>query len=150
VATTARWSLPPMLLDESFGIIPLRRRGDGVWEVFLILHKSGHHWSFPKGHKDNPAEDPFEAAKRELFEETGLDIANRLPLSPLHETYEFRHHGTRIRKKVEYFAAEVIGEPILQPEEIRDGRWIPLAEAHMLLTFKEAQFICARVIQQLK
>jgi 8-oxo-dGTP pyrophosphatase MutT (NUDIX family) len=138
-----------MILDESFGIIPLRRRPDGVWEVFLILHKSGHHWSFPKGHKDHAEEDAFAAAERELFEETALRIANKLPFPPLQETYEFRHHKGRVRKTVQYFAAEVTGEPKLQPEEIRDGRWIALADAPKLLTFKEAQAICARVMQLL-
>lgn len=139
-----------MILDESFGIIPIRRKSDGAWEVFLILHKSGHHWSFPKGHKNFDTEDSFAAAERELREETGLRVANRLPLPSLHETYEFRHHGGLVRKKVEYFVAEVEGEPVLQPEEIRDGRWILLSDAHQLLTFKEAQAICSRVIQLLK
>ncbi len=138
-----------MILDESFGIIPLRRRPDGVWEVFLILHKSGHHWSFPKGHKDCETEESFAAAQRELFEETGLRIANRLPFPALLETYEFRHRHSLVRKKVEYFAAEVSGDPILQAEEIRDGRWVALSDAHQLLTFKEAQAICTRVIQLL-
>lgn len=139
-----------MILDESFGIIPLRRRADDVWEVFLILHKSGHHWSFPKGHKDHAGEEAFAAAERELLEETGLRIVNKFPFPALQETYEFRHHGGRVRKTVQYFAAEVAGEPVLQPEEIRDGRWVALTDASKLLTFKEAQAICARVMQLLK
>ena len=139
-----------VILDESFGIIPLRKREDGVWEVFVILHKSGHHWSFPKGHKNNPGEDSFAAAERELLEETGLRIVQKFSFPPLQETYEFRHKGGRVRKTVQYFTAEVAGKPILQPEEIRDGRWIALAEASRLLTFKEAQAICARVMELLK
>lgn len=139
-----------MILDESFGIIPLRRRADNVWEVFLILHKSGHHWSFPKGHKEHSDEDCFDAAKRELYEETGLDIAQVSPFPPLEETYEFRHQGGIVRKKVKYYAAEVTGIPVLQAEEIRDGRWVLLTEAHHLLTFKEAQAICSRVLHFLK
>src|SRR5580658_4987466 len=96
-----------MIEDESFGIIPLRRKTSGAWEVFLILHKNGHHWSFPKGHKEHEEEDPFCAAERELLEETGMRIAKAFSLPALHESYEFRHHGKPVRKKVVYYMAEV-------------------------------------------
>jgi bis(5'-nucleosidyl)-tetraphosphatase len=135
--------------DESFGIIPLRRAPDGSWELFLILHKSGHHWTFPKGHKEHVDEEPFSTAERELFEETGLHVVKKLSLPSFHEIYDFRHRGRLVRKKVGYFAAEVAGEIRLQAEEVRDGRWVSFTDAFLLLTFKEAQAICSQVLEHL-
>jgi predicted NUDIX family NTP pyrophosphohydrolase len=76
------------MAKHSAGMLLYRRRG-GL-EVFLV-HPGGPFWakkdvgawSIPKG-EYTPPEDPLEAAKRELQEETGLAAAGRfIPLTPL-------------------------------------------------------------------
>jgi predicted NUDIX family NTP pyrophosphohydrolase len=64
--------------NQSAGLLMYRLR-DGNLEVFLV-HMGGPYWSkkdigawsIPKGEYES-GEDPFEAAKREFFEETGLE-----------------------------------------------------------------------------
>jgi bis(5'-nucleosidyl)-tetraphosphatase len=133
--------------DESFGIIPLKREGD-AWHVFLILHKEGNHWGFPKGHRQGE-ESPLESATRELKEETGFDIVRVLGEAPIIESYQFRRRGQTILKKVHYFPALVSGVFIMQIEEIREGRWVTFEEALKQLTFKEGRSICTELMKQL-
>jgi 8-oxo-dGTP pyrophosphatase MutT (NUDIX family) len=132
---------------ESFGVVPLQKI-DGIWHVFLILHKEGHHWGFPKGRK-NPGEDALQAAKRELFEETGLQVVRLLCDKPLIEKYRFRHQRRLQYKKVCYYIAEVDGTVQLQPEEIREGKWLPLDSARDVLSFAEAKAICDEALKLL-
>ena len=134
-------------LIESFGVIPLKQF-EGIWKVFVILHKEGHHWGFPKGRK-NPGEQPLQSAQRELFEETGLKVVKLISPDPLIEDYSFRHQRKPQRKRVYYFIAEVEGDIRLQPEEIREGKWLPLAQAAESLTFAEARAICDHVLKLL-
>ena len=74
---------------HSAGLVIYRRLG-GDLEVFLV-HPGGPiwakkdlgAWSIPKGEFD-PGEDPFEAAKREVSEETGYRARGPfLPLTPI-------------------------------------------------------------------
>src|SRR3989304_7180649 len=133
-----------MIYINSFGVVPLRQE-KGQWQVLLILHKEGNHWGFPKG-KCNAKESPFDAAKRELFEETGLMIVRLLQEEPFFEQYRFRRRHQIISKTVSYFPAVVRGELKLQPEEIRDGKWFTFQEALPKLTFQEARNILHAVI----
>ena len=135
------------LQEASFGIIPLQQAG-GEWKVLLILHKGGRHWAFPKG-RSNPGETPLESARRELKEETGLDVDKLLQESPLSERYEFRRKGQTVTKTVQYFPALVSGRLRLQPEEIQDSKWVLLKEAMRYLTFQEAKEMCRILVQQL-
>lgn len=137
-----------IIQEESFGIIPLKQDKEG-WKVFLILHLQGNHWGFPKGRK-NEGEEAKEAAMRELKEETGLKLDSFLQETPFIEHYHFRRKGNKILKIVYYFPALVSGEYKLQPEEIREGRWLLLKEAPDLLTFKGAKTICDEVLSLLK
>jgi 8-oxo-dGTP pyrophosphatase MutT (NUDIX family) len=133
--------------DESFGVIPLKKvRGE--WEVFLIQHREGGYWGFPKGHAE-PNETPLEAAKRELKEETHLHCSSLLQEEPLQEQYGFQHEGKRVFKKVTYFVAEATGEVELQKAEINDGIWLPLNEAMDKVTHPEGKAILAEVIKRL-
>jgi len=137
-----------MIYINSFGVVPLKQ-DKGQWYVLLILHKEGNHWGFPKG-KSNAKESPFEAAKRELLEETGLMIERLLQEEPFFEQYRFRRKHEVISKTVSYFPAIVSGELKLQPEEIRDGKWCTFQEALSLLTFKEARNILQTVIKMVE
>jgi bis(5'-nucleosidyl)-tetraphosphatase len=129
--------------DESFGVIPLSNQ-TGRWEVFLIQHKRGRYWGFPKGHSEGK-ESPQEAALRELKEETNLDVVRWLQPKPLMEQYQFLIEGKRVFKRVFYFVAEVSGTVKLQEAEIQDGIWLPLAEALEKVTHSEGKAILSQI-----
>ena len=136
-----------MIKDASFGVIPLQEV-NGEWRVLLIFHKNGNHWGFPKGHKDG-AETDFEAACRELTEETGLRVYTCLRDTPLTETFQFRRLGDWIEKTVSYYPAIVIGDVVIQVEEMRDAQWFTFDDALKRLSFEEARSICRQVRQML-
>jgi len=78
------------MLRNSAGILMFRDRGHGL-EVLLAhpggpywARKDDHAWSIPKGEFDPVIEDAFEAAKRELGEETGATVTP--PVAPLRLT----------------------------------------------------------------
>lgn len=129
--------------DESFGIVPLSKE-KGEWRVFLIQHLHGRYWGFPKGHAE-AGEAPQEAATRELREETGLVVAQFLPLDPLEEQYQFMFEGKKIYKRVAYYLAEVEGKVRLEPQEIQDGGWYTLGAALERLTHPEGKNILSQV-----
>ncbi|MFA6126000.1 MAG: NUDIX domain-containing protein [Bacteroidales bacterium] len=53
-------------ITYTFAIIAARYQGQWIW----VRHKDRTTWELPAGHLE-PGESPMEAAKRELFEETG-------------------------------------------------------------------------------
>lgn len=136
-----------MRQDESFGVIPLSKK-TGNWEVFLIQHRRGGYWGFPKGHSEG-AETSEEAAFRELKEETNLDVIRCFEPKPLMEQYQFLIEGKRVFKRVFYFIAEVSGEVELQKEEIQNGIWLPLPEALEKVTHSEGKAILSQVLKTL-
>jgi bis(5'-nucleosidyl)-tetraphosphatase len=129
-----------MVKEICFGIIPLRQNLGG-WQVFLVKHKKGDYWSFPKGHH-HPNEDAMQTAKRELFEETNLQVLHWLPVKQLTERYYFQRESQQIDKTVTYFIAEVGGEFKPQKVEIEEGNWFVLEEAIDRITFNESRHLC--------
>jgi len=123
--------------EVSCGVIPLKKEQND-WFVFLIQHKRGGHWGFPKGHLERK-EEKKEAAFRELLEETNLHVKKELLSEPLVESYQFEKEGKTVYKKVYYFLAEVKGNFHLQKEEIANGKWVTFAHAYALLTFAESK-----------
>ncbi|MCP5469384.1 MAG: NUDIX domain-containing protein [Chlamydiales bacterium] len=121
----------------AFGIIPVREG-----KMLLVLHQKGH-WAFPKGHPEKN-ETPIETAKRELKEETGLEVSGLLGK-------EFQEHYTfdTTEKYVTYFLAKVRGEVVLQECEIADFRWVTFEEAQKLATFAECKKLVREVHAQI-
>jgi 8-oxo-dGTP pyrophosphatase MutT (NUDIX family) len=128
--------------DESYGIVPLRKKS-GQWEVFLVKHRQGH-WAMPKGHKEE-GEGPYDAAVRELFEETNLTVVRLLSDELIEEKYTFKQDNTLIFKTVKYFVAEVAGSEKIQLDELKDGKWAHFHEAEKLVTFQQAKNILQKV-----
>lgn len=115
----------------SAGIIPVRRFGSEM--RFLIL-RCYSYWDFPKGEIEL-GEDPLNAARREVAEETGLtDLDFRWGTSFV----ETPPYGRG--KIARYYPAEsrrgdvVLGvNPQLGFPEHQEFRWVTEAEAHALL-----------------
>ncbi len=128
--------------EHSYGIIPLKLL-DQKWETLLVQHQAGH-WSFPKGHAQE-GELPYDTAKRELLEETGLRVTRVLSETPFREHYFFTREGDPTEKDVDYFLAEVEGTPALQIEEIANLRWVSLEEAEECMTFEEGKRMCRTI-----
>lgn len=116
----------------------------GVWNVFLIQHRRGRHWGFPKGHAE-AGEEGLRAAVRELKEETHLDVVSYIQKEPLMEEYQFVHEGRRISKRVYYYIAKVKGEVRLQPQEVQDGMWASLQDAMEKITHSEGRALLLQV-----
>lgn len=133
---------------ESFGIVPFSKEM-GTWKVLLILHREGNHWGFPKGRKTNAQETSLQAAKRELHEETGLEVTEILRETPLTEQYQFRRKKDMVIKMVHYFPAFVEGDLKIQQEEIREAKWVTIPEAMQQLTFREARHILQEFLRHL-
>jgi len=136
-----------VVVEESFGVIPFSQQ-DGRWSVFLIQHKKGRYWGFPKGHAES-GELPQQSAFRELKEETNLDCVRLLQAEPLVEEYSFLMKGKRVSKRVLYYIAEVGGQVALQTEEIQQGMWIPFPQAFDQVTHPEGREILTKAYQLL-
>jgi len=136
-----------MTEETSYGVVPLKREGN-EWKTLIIMHTKGGFWAFPKGHAENN-ESSEQAAKRELKEETGLEVVAFLSDKTLSETYSFYRNKQKIHKKVIYFLAEVTGDVVLQTSEVYASRWVNLADAEEEITYKESKSICRQALSLL-
>jgi len=135
-----------MMVEKSFGIIPVHHFGDEI-QVFIVKHQKGH-WGFPKGHADD-GESSFATAKRELKEETGLIAKDPSYSEVLEESYEYQLNTKNVVKKVQYFICfvENPSKISIDKNEIIEGKWINIHEALKILTYVEGQNLCREATQ---
>jgi 8-oxo-dGTP diphosphatase len=102
---------------------------DGL--VALVHRPNYDDWTLPKGKLD-PGESFEQAALREVEEETGLRCTLGDELPPV------RYRDQKSRPKVvRYWLMEVEGgEESVPNDEVDELRWLPPAEARILLTYQ--------------
>ncbi|MGK8500630.1 NUDIX hydrolase [Nocardia asiatica] len=103
------------------GAVLWRASAGGAIEIALVHRPKYADWSLPKGKLD-PGETPILAAVREVREETGLE--SRLGRYLGHVTYPIPGH--RKLKRVDYWAAEVVGGEFTANSEVDLLTWHPL------------------------
>lgn len=125
--------------EKSCGAI-VYRKSHGNTEILLIRHVRSGYWSFPKGHAE-PGETEEETARREIKEETGLDVfvdtgfRETVTFSPRRDT----------TKTVVYFVARAMRQEVTpQVEEISDIRWVTVDKANKLLSYDNDRLIVNR------
>lgn len=119
-----------MKREKSCGALVVRKNGES-YDLVLLRHRFGGHWSFPKGHVE-AGENERQTALREVREETGLTI--RL-LDGFRESVEY-FPKPGVKKQVVYFLGEALGDKLVrQEEEISELKWASIAEADGLVTF---------------
>ena len=87
--------------------------------LFLKRVKTPQNWCPPCGAVEE-GETPYEAVHRELFEETGLQVKELVPV----DLWRGEHNGTKILSLV--FVGEAkTKDVVLSPREHKDFRWVP-------------------------
>lgn len=124
-----------MKYEKSCGAVVL----DG--NKVLVLQQTAGHWGFPKGHvEENETE--VETAKREIKEETGIDVE----INSEYRYTEKYSPAEGIEKEVIYFIANKIGGTIKpQEEEVIQIEWLSYEEALEKLTYLNSKEILQKV-----
>jgi 8-oxo-dGTP pyrophosphatase MutT (NUDIX family) len=126
--------------ERSAGFLIFHRPPTGGPDAlkFLLLDY-GRHWDFAKGHVDK-GESDFDAAVRELREETGITDIQPVGGFEKEISYFFRSskHGL-IRKTVIFFLAEVNKTDVLLSEEHVGYDFLPYESALKRATFPAAK-----------
>ena len=119
-----------------------------VDEAKCLLIRRGHEWAFPKGHIEQ-GEGPGDAARCEVREETGIEIALDVGLGT--SRYEFKsNNGTRNRKQVDWFLAHRVGGEIAHEPIFAEARFVSLEESLRLLTHDADRGILEKAIGRLE
>jgi len=127
--------------EKSCGALVYRRlKEKGRLQFLLIRHRSGGHWSFPKGHVEL-GESEIQTALREVREETGLQIQL---LKGFRHCVEY-YPKPNIRKQVIYFLGNTQDETIIpQEEEVNEACWLDWEEAYQRVTFENDRHLLSR------
>lgn len=134
--------MPTRLAESAGGVV--MRRIDNRLEVLLV--GSATTWGLPKG---TPAagEERTETARREVEEETGLEVEVIEPIGDIR--YWFVANGRRVRKTVYYFLMRAIGGDIsLHDWENERIAWFPLEEALRVMTYPNEKEMVRRASEQ--
>jgi 8-oxo-dGTP pyrophosphatase MutT (NUDIX family) len=110
------------------GGVVSRRGPDGGLEILLVHRPRYDDWTIPKG-KLEPGETHEQAARREVWEETGLDceLGRELPST------SYRDSKGR-PKTVRYWAMQAPAGTARPQAEVDEVRWVPVEEVEALLS----------------
>ena len=122
---------PTARLESSGGVV--YRVGAGGIEVALCGRSSRSLWTLPKGTPE-PGETREETARREVSEETGLEVAIREYIGDI-DYWFVVPGGARRHKTVYYYLMTATGGDMSHHDsEFDDVRWFPAPEALRTMT----------------
>lgn len=129
----------------SAGGVVLRRHG-GRTEIALISVGDEPRWQLPKGLVDE-GETPEAAARREVREETGLEVELIAPVDVIEYWYFSKGGAARVRfhKFVHFYLYRYqAGDVRDHDREVNEARWVEIEAAQEMLAFKGERQIVAR------
>lgn len=128
-----------MAQEKSAGAVVFIKDKEGL--KFLLLHHKykTEFWDFPKGNMER-GEKEEETAKREIKEETGLEVEF---ISGFKEKvgWFYKRENKTIYKEVVYFLAEAKTEEVKISEEHLGYAWLNYENAFKKIQFKNSQEI---------
>ena len=119
--------------EKSCGAVVFTMVGDTL--KYLLVHSINGFWGFPKGHMEY-GESEYDTARREIKEETGVDVMFTDGFRAMDEHPIMRHGKLFSRKQVVYFLASYSGQtPGTKDNEIVEVRLMDYKTAMTLLQY---------------
>jgi len=127
------------MLKEFAGGAVVYKIENGKPLFLLVFSKRNSEWGFPKGHIENN-ETEIAAAKREIFEETGISAIKFTDGFRIEDVYQIK--GNSVEKHSVYFLAKALDEPANYDEtEISSVGWFDKSAAKSKLSFEKQKEI---------
>ncbi|HDH91502.1 MAG TPA: NUDIX domain-containing protein, partial [Candidatus Aenigmarchaeota archaeon] len=120
--------------EHSAGAIIFRENKE-IKYLFLVYEKG--YLDFPRGNVER-GETELEAAKREVFEETGLKV-DFIPGFRAETSWFYRKDGKLVKKTVVYFLAKTDKKEIKVSWEHKGYEWLTFEEAMEKLKFENTK-----------
>ncbi len=117
--------------------------------ILLLRRADEDIWCLPKGRVE-PGETLKETARREVREETGLQVRLVQPLIEVRYSFYWPPEGSNLAKTVTYFLAEPVGGELKPEEGFDEGRWVTRAEAMRLLHWQNDKDVVARAFEAIR
>lgn len=127
-----------MIYERSSGAIMASIKKDSNEEEFLLLYHTAGHWDFPKGNIE-VGEDELGAARREIFEETGIQVVNFLEGFRNKIEYQYTRGETLIQKEVIFHIIRTDTRKIILSNEHIGYVWENYDNAVKKLTYMNAK-----------
>src|ERR1700679_3416118 len=119
----------------------------------LIVNQNRSSWSLPKGHVD-PGEDPFQAAMREIKEESGINKLDFLSILGSYGRYKIglTAQDDKSEWKILLFFLFKTPQNELKPEDPHnpEARWIDPDKVEALLTHPKDKAFFKSILGQIK
>ena len=126
------------MIERSAGAVILFHDENSNRIEFLLLKHSYGHWDFPKGNVED-SESLKDTAKREIMEETGIEVDDFLNGFERKINYFYTKNGTRVHKEVYFFIFKSNTKSIRLSDEHVSFLWLDYQEAFNVLTFSNAK-----------
>ena len=114
----------------------------------LVVSQRGTSWSLPKGHID-PGEDALGAAKREIYEESGIRDLELIRELGSYERYKIGLDGGEERSELKVITMFLFrtSEKVLRPvdPDNPEARWVEKSKVAVLLTHEKDKEFFRRV-----
>jgi bis(5'-nucleosidyl)-tetraphosphatase len=140
---------------HSYGIIPIYKKDNEIF-ICCVQNIKSDEWGLPKGTPE-AGETPFETARRELEEETGISDFEIIGGKTFSEKYSFEQDGVMHQKQNTYYIAEVKEMKAKSEEkkekdpdiDSKDMKWINVNEADNFFKFDTIKQVLKEVTEYL-
>lgn len=125
-----------LIREKSAGAIIFRKEENRAY--YLLLHYQAGHWDFPKGNIEN-GEKEIDTAKREIYEETGIqDVEFIFGFREVIEYFYYRN-GQKVYKTVVFYLAKTNTKEVRLSYEHKGYAWLSYEEAIKRVTYKSSK-----------
>lgn len=132
-----------MIDERSAGAILCSLNVDVGRLEYLLLHHTLGHWDFPKGNIEAD-ENPIQAARREIYEETGIKEIEFAKRFREKIEYYYKRSDRLVHKRVTFYLAKTKTRQVTLSSEHDGYAWKDYEAAIQHLTFINAKKVLKR------